>query len=268
MSCICSVASDFLIKKFSFINSGQLIFCKYFGSMVILMVYAMIFRKKLGFNIVYLFMGIVLYISINFWVEGVKNTPLPIACVVSFLGPIISYFSYGMINDKKRGYPFVFFICYCGSVITILPYFGNIFGVSYLIISVIGFSCLDILNKIASKLGSVLEIVFWTSLFVSTASLFNDPIDFDNLREYAYLLPVLSFLNVMVLGCIIRAYSLSCLKDVQPLKYVEVVFAGLLENFSMKDGSQYVISNIIGFLFILIANVFCYWRNKYKEKRI
>ena len=183
--------------------------------------------------------GLFLAIAIFLWIVGLKSSQVTIATIISFTIPIFMLILAPIVlketvSLKLLGITFVGII---GIIITISPNNINFTINSWLfVVAAMLFASLDIINKKYIIQETMLSMLFYSSLF-TTIFLFL-PLNFKLIIPQTIDLTLLIFLGVnsnLILFCILKAFNLVKVSGLAPLRYLELLFSGLLGYFVFND---------------------------------
>ncbi len=238
LSLFVSACNDLIAKILvTTIGSFEITFFRFFFSILFLIPFIIrdgISTLKSNNIIVHLIRGILLFLAIVSWNWSLKILNLTTATVVSFTIPIFTLiFSFVFLKEKIHLVRWVLtIVVFIGLVILLNPYFLRF---EFLVIvafgSVIFFSILDIINKKLINVETNLNMMFFSSLFVTIISFFF-ALKFwtaPGLKDIILFI-ILGINANLILFFLLKAFSLSDLNVLAPYRYFEFVFSAILSS--------------------------------------
>lgn len=263
LSGMISVCNDVLTKLLGAILSGSnILFFRLLISLITIIpfwLYNMTFSLKIVF--LNLLRSILLFIGMLQWAYGTIALPLSITTTIGFTTPISSTILASLLLKEyfSRKHMIANIIGFIGVIFMTLNddlsiNYINLHSILYLMSATICFVLLDILNKkMLLQHESIISMMFYSSFFtLIISSIFTiDPINITNIQTYSIILLFMLGIGAnLILFCLLKAFELSSISRLQPLKYLELVTAMIL---SIIIFNEYItIMNIIG-AFIIIA---------------
>jgi S-adenosylmethionine uptake transporter len=202
--------------------------------------------------------GLFLALAIFLWISGLKSSQVTIATIISFTIPIFILILAPIVLKETISLKLwvVSFVGIIGILITIAPNSVNFTIESCLfVVAAILFASLDIINKKYTIQETMLSMLFYSSLF-TTIFLFL-PLNFKLIIPQTMDLTLLIFLGVnsnLILFCILKAFNLVKVSSLAPLRYLELLFSGLLGYFIFNDIPN--IHMLIGTLVIIPTSLY------------
>ncbi|MDZ5761479.1 DMT family transporter [Lyticum sinuosum] len=281
-SLIISSLNDVITKKYTLcFNLEQIVFTRFvFGSLSIIPIIifnsfynykfysqniendSILKKIKSSFKTNYikqhLIRGLLLSISMYFWVNGISKIPLATVTAISFTIPIFLVVLAIIFLKEKANIKIIINIIvgFIGIIIAINPSsFLDTLIIIRFIISAILFAYLDIINKILINKGEKTIIMlfysnFFAGLFFIIPALNNWKIF--NLNDLPYFI-ILGFGSNIILYCILKAYSLASLTILAPLRYLELIISTIFGYFLFDE--KVTINLIFGSIIIVISTI-------------
>ncbi|RST62652.1 DMT family transporter [Candidatus Aquarickettsia rohweri] len=202
--------------------------------------------------------GLFLALAIFLWINGLKSSQVIMATIISFTIPMFILILAPIILKESISLKLwiVTFVGIIGILITITPNTVNFTIDSCpFVIAAILFASLDIINKKYVIQETMLSMLFYSSLF-TTIFLFL-PLNFNLVTPQIIDLIFLIFLGVnsnIILFCILKAFNLVKVSSLAPLRYLELLFSGLLGYFVFNDTPN--IHMLLGTLVIIPTSLY------------
>jgi S-adenosylmethionine uptake transporter len=196
--------------------------------------------------------GILIFIAIGFWSQGIQNAPITTATIMSFTVPIFVLILAPIFLQEQVSW-FVWLttlIGFAGIFIVLQPHSMTLSPASiYFIVAAGLFGLLDIINKKYVNHEPRLCMLFYSSLIamvlVSIPATLNWRMP--TLHQLVWLL-VLGGGSNLILYCLLQAFSLANASALAPFRYVELLIS-MIVSYSffqeMPDKYSYIGAAII-----------------------
>lgn len=262
---VLSVLND-AITKYINLHFIQITFCRFLvGSFIIITIkYSQLYYKKnilkkfyneLGAHI---YRSVLLFLSTILWAYGVSLTPLTLVTTISFCIPIfVLILSNLLLVEGLIWHRWISaFIGLIGITIA-LPLqhdFTTQEGGIILLISALGFACLDIMNKKAVNTINLISIILYSSIWISILSfvpvlfIWKTPSLLDLL-----LLFLLGVNSNLIFFLLLKAYFLHDISALSTYRYLELSISALLGYLMFQEIPSFRV--FIGGITILLTTI-------------
>lgn len=223
--------NDVFTKTLSFkFNPIEISSARSFFAVICLLPFMLNIKKFKTDNVLIHFSrGLIFFIAITLWGNGLQLTHISLAALISFSGPFFLLFMSKIFLKEDFTVPrflatFVIFSITLGMIDFKDIKFG--LGCMYLFIGEIFFSLSDIINKKYSIVENHITMIFYYSLFsflisfIPTIFIYKKP----DYIDLIYMI-CLGCNSNMSLFCFLRAFSLEDATFLSPFKYLEFVFS-------------------------------------------
>lgn len=240
------------------ISSYEIIFFRFLFSVIVLLPF--IIRKKSSSSTImriHFIRGFLLFVGIILWCVGLKIVKLTVATSINFIMPIFilvlaRVFLKETFNRLKLIATILGFI---GTFVVVNPTSVDFNSASVVfILSAIIFALLDIINKRFAIQESMINMLFYSSLFVLIFSII--PVFYNwttpTFSDLFYLF-LLGITSNLILYCLLKSFKLIEVSSVAPYRYIELIFSagfGYIIFDEMPD-----LTTIIGSAIIIVATV-------------
>lgn len=269
LSGLISVLNDVIAKLLGLENfsSTQILFLRLLFSVILLMPFCI---KHIGCNLQILLLNIVrailLYAGMLPWISGAISLPLAITTTISFITPLTStilshfllreYVNFKCIIANIAGFiGIIIMSCDKGFHINT----EHLSSIMMLLLSTVCFGLLDILNKkMLIQKDSILSMMFYSAIF----TLFISYIFMENINIVSYtttwnILGLLILLGMganLILFCLLKAFQVSKVSTLQPLRYIDFITSSLVSWIFFHE--HITINIILGACIIIPAALF------------
>ncbi len=183
--------------------------------------------------------GLLLFIAISLWGQGIKASPITTATLMSFSVPLFVLLLAPILLQERVSWPMWMATLggFVGILLVLRPDLHTFSqGSLFFVVAAILFGLLDILNKKYVNQESTLSMLFYSSvvaLFFTTyptIQVWHSP----SLRELMGLL-ALGIGGNLILYFLLRAFSLASASSLAPFRYLELLISTLLSYFFFNE---------------------------------
>lgn len=243
---------DILVKLISTdISSFQVAFFRFFFSFLILIPFVIVKRYRVSATChlkVHMLRSLILVMATTFWISGVPHVDLTIATLIGLSVPLfILPVSYIWLKETISLDRILLTILGLLSIIFALqPRSLNLdYGCLSLLIAVISYGVLDVMNKRYAQQDSLLNILFYSSLFSTLLSLPSAILVWEPICvKDIILLIVLGLSANLILFSLIKAYQRLEVSFLAPFHYLEFPQSVLMGNLIFGEVVQ--MSTLLG----------------------
>lgn len=217
------------------IGSYEITFFRFFFSALTLVPFIFMSKTntlKTSRPVIHIFRGVLLFLAIAAWTQGLKVSAVTTATVVSFTVPIfLLIFSAFALQERiiwQRW--FVSLIALFGLVLTIAPTSQD-FNINVLlfVFAAIAFAVLDIINKKFVIKESLISMLFFSSVvtfFIALPFAYLEWVH-PNLYEI-FLLLILGASANLILFCLLKSFMYADVTALAPYRYLELIISATI----------------------------------------
>lgn len=261
LSLVVSCVNDTLMKYLGgLMNPWQVTFFRCFFSVATLLP-IMLYQGKTAFfsGSLWLHMarGGLLFLSISLWGHGIREASITTATIMSFTVPIFVLLLAPVVLKERVAWPLwaATLLSFGGIFLVLQPGYNNLQSSVLFLLSAALFGLLDVINKKYIHRESILCMLFYSTLVAATLLL--GPAwhvgVLPTSRELAWLL-CLGIGNNLLLYCLLRAFRLTSISSLAPLRYLELLFSmGVGYFFFQETPSQH---DYLGAVIIILCTLF------------
>lgn len=206
----------------------------------------------------HLLRGLLIFIAIGLWSQGIQSAPITTATIMSFTVPIFVLILAPLILKERVTWTMWLAtgIGFLGILLVLQP--GNLHfhtGSWYFIIAAILFGLLDVINKKYISQESILAMLFYSTLFASLFVFLPAMQHWSNPTSQEWLwLVILGGGSNLILYCLLRAFSLANASYLAPFRYLELLISmGISYSIFKEIPSNY---SYLGALIIIPCTLF------------
>lgn len=273
LSLVISCCNDAITKYLGYtLDPWQIIFFRFsFG--IITLVPFILYKGKQAFNtsrwLLHIGRGILLFLAIGFWTEGIKTSPITTATVMSFSIPLFVLLLSSMLLKEKVSWPMWVSTGggFIGIVLLLQPSVDTFHPRScFFVMAVILFSLLDILNKKYVAKESTLSMLLYSSIVALIFTTYPAIKVWQNptLLEWSNLL-ILGIGGNLILYFLLRAFALANASALVPFRYLELLLSMLVSYFVFQELPT--MSGYIGSAVIIPCTLFIWYLQAYKASK-
>lgn len=223
LAIILSVSLDAMMK-FTNTSVCDTLFLRFFFATIMLIPLLVWYKPKITLNTAknHGIRAILFGISMFFYVTSLKILPMSVVTTINFSIPIwVVILAAIFLGESIRGRLITVFLGIIGIVLTSIPVYEkvNFLTAILLILSAIGFACLDVFNKfLMNQKESMLMMLFGSSLGISLLFL---PFFTFKMPQNWWIFLLLGVQANLILYCFLKAWESCDIAALQPIKYLE-----------------------------------------------
>jgi S-adenosylmethionine uptake transporter len=233
LSLIVSCGNDAITKYLGeSLHPWEITFFRFLFGVITLLPF-MLYQGKQAFQTsrpkLHIVRGMLIFVAIGLWGQGIKSAPITTATIMSFTVPIFVLLLAPIFLKERVSWPMwlATIIGFVGILVVLQPDSKALYqGTLYFIIAASLFGLLDIVNKKYVTTEPMLCMLFYSTLFAMGFVLIPAIYHWRTPASYElFWLVVLGGGGNLILYCLLRAFSLANASSLAPFRYLELLIS-------------------------------------------